>query len=211
MSNVQMKKNEKGFTLVELLATVVLLAIILTLGTYSITTIIKNTKEKNYNLLVKNIESAVLLYYEECKYAASDDIVCSEDNTVSLGDLVKYGYLKGNGKKNDQYSIVNPKDNTDISSCRIGFSMSGSDLSLTELSSEDFCKILSKSLPSRSGLIINPSGKSGIIINPSRSSRLELSSGIIEREDDIVSPVEPNPEIDDHPIITPVIPRQETS
>ena len=47
--------NNKGFTLVELIATIVVLALVMGLASYSIVGIIKRSKEKNYELLVTNI------------------------------------------------------------------------------------------------------------------------------------------------------------
>ena len=44
------KMNNGGFTLVELLATIVLLALVIGIASYSINAIIKNSQEKNYQL-----------------------------------------------------------------------------------------------------------------------------------------------------------------
>ena len=43
-------KNNLGFTLVELIATIVILALVMGISTYSISAIINNAKEKNYEL-----------------------------------------------------------------------------------------------------------------------------------------------------------------
>ena len=40
--------NKKGFTLVELLATLIVLALVMSLGTYSISSIIENSKENTH-------------------------------------------------------------------------------------------------------------------------------------------------------------------
>ena len=124
-------RNNKGFTLVELIATIVVLAIVAGIGTISITSIIRKSKEENYNLLLKNINSAAESYYQECKYNKSDAIECikyDENNgyVVSLGNLVTYGFLKGNAKdSNDEYTIVDPSDNDkSIVNCKISIEYS---------------------------------------------------------------------------------------
>lgn len=112
------KLNKKGFTLVELIATIVVLALVVSISAYAITNIINSAKEKNYELLIKNIKDASETYYQECKYS---DITCND--TVTLQELVNYGYLKGNGTEDNKMEIVNPKvnpkDNNDIGECSI--------------------------------------------------------------------------------------------
>ena len=136
-----MKISNRGFTLVELLAAIVLLAIIASVGTYSITNIIKASKQKNYQLLIKNIKSAAEVYYDECKYTDKEKVVfdlntyASTRNKchtfiyagyngfiITLGDLVTNGYLTGNSKEGEDgdYTIVNPNTNESISECYIG-------------------------------------------------------------------------------------------
>ena len=115
--------NNKGFTLVELLATLVILALVMSIGTVSIIAIVNNAKAKNYDLLVKNIKDAAELYYQECRYSNNSGISCvttGESYQISLGDLVTYGYLKGNSKDdNSAYSLVNPNDKETITACII--------------------------------------------------------------------------------------------
>ena len=48
--------DSKGFTLIELIATLVVLTLVMGLGAYSITGIIKSSKEKDYELLIKEIK-----------------------------------------------------------------------------------------------------------------------------------------------------------
>lgn len=120
--------NNKGFTLVELIAAIVLLSLVVGITSYSIIGIINRNKEENYNLLIKNINSAAETYYQECRYSNNDMINCNkienDEYKISLGDLVNYGFLKGNEKikegiDKDKYTIVNPLDNTNISNCEI--------------------------------------------------------------------------------------------
>jgi len=114
------KLDNKGFTLVELLATVILLSIIVVIAGISITTIIKNSKEKDYQLLVKEIKNAVELYYQECKFVNNN---CS--NEIKLGFLVDNGYLKGNSVDIDDESIlINPNTEVNISNCSIKYAYS---------------------------------------------------------------------------------------
>ena len=125
--------NRKGFTLVELLATLVVLAIVMSIGTYSIINIINNSKEKTYELLISHIKDSSEVYYQECKFSKETiikmfngdkdaaNIFC--DNNITIGELVEYGYLKGNSTdSNKKYTIVNPKDNNNISNCEIKIS-----------------------------------------------------------------------------------------
>lgn len=121
--------NNKGFTLVELLATIVVLAMVISIGTYAITGIINNAKEKNYQLLITNIKDGAEVYYQECKYsskvATNSGIECKKvagtnKYEADLGTLVKYGYIKGNDTDNNKkFTISNPKDDKNISTCKI--------------------------------------------------------------------------------------------
>ncbi len=116
-------KNNLGFTLVELIATIVILALVMGISTYSISAIINNAKEKNYELLINNIKDAAETYYQECKYNEYTNdmgITCSSDSITTLGDLVMYGYLKSNDPdSSSSQKIVNPKNDEDITTCQI--------------------------------------------------------------------------------------------
>ena len=113
------KLNKKGFTLVELIATIVVLALVVSISAYAITNIINSAKAKNYELLIKNIKDASETYYQECKYKYSNNSGITCNDNVTLQELVNYGYLKGNGTKDDKMEIVNPKNNKNIGACSI--------------------------------------------------------------------------------------------
>ena len=127
------KKNKKGFTLIELLATIVILTVVMSIGAYSVVNIIKHAQAKNYDLLIDNIMSGAEAYFQECEYVIDGDselandtgISCDKTNdyyNITLGELVQYGYIKGNGTdNNNKFTIVNPKlkDGNNISHCDI--------------------------------------------------------------------------------------------
>lgn len=135
--------NNKGFTLIELIVTIILLAMILSIGAYSIISIVKDSREKNYNTLIKSVKSAVESYAIECKYShdAGDDdnITCS--NQITLGDLVKYGFLSGNSKNetNQNYTIVNPKDNISIANCTISYTNTNGKITISAVNPTGSC------------------------------------------------------------------------
>ena len=119
--------NRKGFTLVELLATLSILAIVVVIGGVAISKTIKNTKEKNYQALVANIKNGAELYYQECNYGEpTEGIICS--SSINLKKLVSYGYITSNtgsekcvGNSGSAVSCVlkNPKDNKNLDNCAI--------------------------------------------------------------------------------------------
>ena len=134
----RMKKiDNKGFTLVELIATIVLLSLVMGIGAFSITQIINNAKDKDYKLLIENINNAVELYYQECKFVNDN---C--DTTITLGFLVNNGYLKGNSKitegaNKDKMTLVNPKTDENISGCSIKYEYKDGKIVISAITSEN--------------------------------------------------------------------------
>lgn len=133
-----MKKiDNKGFTLVELIATIVLLSLVMGIGAFAITKIINNAKEKDYQLLIENINNAVELYYQECKFV---DDNCQ--TPITLGFLVNNGYLKGNSKitegtDKDKMTIVNPNNDKNISDCWIKYEYKNGKIVISAITSEN--------------------------------------------------------------------------
>ena len=124
------KLDNKGFTLVELIATLVVIAMISTIAGISIKAVMDSSNENNYNLLIENINNAVDEYYIECMSYGNDydSITCpSVDGSgwykIQLSSLVTYGFLSSNGDNND---IVNPlQDNASIGACWIKYKYEG--------------------------------------------------------------------------------------
>lgn len=132
------KLDNKGFTLVELIATIVILVLVMSIGSYSIISVINSSKNENYNFLINEIKNASEIYYHECKYTKSDDMDC--DGTINLGYLVSYGYLKGNSSDStDKYTLVNPKDDVNISNCQIRITYASGKVNVESLGSGGSC------------------------------------------------------------------------
>lgn len=111
-----MKKNNKGFTLTELLAIIVLLAIITVLAAPSMTKLIKREEDETQNILNTKIENAAKLY--AAKYYAND-IIKGNQISFTLDDLEKDGLLRlkdneCNGFTNENI-LINPSGEYDYS------------------------------------------------------------------------------------------------
>ncbi len=101
-------KNKKGFTLVELLAVVVILGLIILVTIPAVNRFILNSKEKAFSFAQESMETAAKNYLTECeRYVYGEDNeelrYCEgittpkkdkETATISLSDLIKNGYLE---------------------------------------------------------------------------------------------------------------------
>lgn len=155
--------NNKGFTLVELIATILILALVMSIASYSIINVIRNAKQKNYDLLIDHIKEGAELYYQECRYANNSGISCNQIDggyEITLGELVTYGYLKGN-KGDNRTKLINPLNDDDISACEITVVYSEGYLIISNNSSLESCPnnysgIEVEFKPSDYGNILNP-------------------------------------------------------
>lgn len=86
-------KKEKGFTLVELMATIVVLAIIIAIAMPLFFNIQKNIIKKNCENKVKLIETAAVKYRED-----------TNSETMYVDDLIKNGYLDADDEKGNIYN-----------------------------------------------------------------------------------------------------------
>lgn len=80
--------NKKGFTLVEVLVTIVLISIISTIATISYSSILKQQNQKINEHTVKKIEDAALVYCTKnnCTSVTVEQLV--KDNLLSKSNLV---------------------------------------------------------------------------------------------------------------------------
>lgn len=121
-----MKLNNKGFTLIEVIAVVVILTVIGAIMMPTVGKLIEDNKEDNYEAMKQSILSAAKIYISDNKYELSIGSSCTSNTgtkTVSgtsvgvssegklyITTLVNSGDLKANGNG----EIINPKNNTKL-------------------------------------------------------------------------------------------------
>ena len=97
--------NNKGFTLIELIATIALLAIISTISVVSINHVITESKVSDCDSLLKNIEVATKDYFSDNRYNLGElsgykELDDENKYSINAGVLISGKYLSGN--------LVNP-------------------------------------------------------------------------------------------------------
>ena len=138
--------NNKGFTLVEVLAVIVIIAILGLIAVPSVLSIINTGRNSSYDIMVGSIKTAASEMYQDIEYFDSkiynynnsgkiDDelIEISDDGEIefNLQTLVNNGYLTGTNNEDvsdacdgtltncNKKIIVEPKNNNDIGLCKI--------------------------------------------------------------------------------------------
>lgn len=95
-------KNKKGFTLVELIALLGVIAIMLLLAAPSLVNQIETTRESNYKNFVSDLCLAAESYLNHSDVEGSTDLEAKGDSIeISVEDLIASGYVKNN--------LTNPK------------------------------------------------------------------------------------------------------
>jgi type IV pilus assembly protein PilA len=112
-------KNNKGFTLVELMAVIVILAIIVSIAVPSSIAISNKIKTKMYNTKVDMIIDAAKLYGQD-----NSSVVSSENNPcqnpVTVKTLMDNGYIKKDDTDEKGNAIVqNPKDKSSMNNVKV--------------------------------------------------------------------------------------------
>ena len=127
-----MKKNNKGFTLVELLTTIVLISLLIGIGIPGVMKISERMKARNYKVKVDLIEQAGTLWGQDNKTLLQTDN-CDLDNNLNTGtegkeykchlikinDLIIEDYLEADGNNKDEsentgYEYIDPITNDNI-------------------------------------------------------------------------------------------------
>ena len=142
-----MRLNNKGFTLVEVLAVVVILAIIGGIAVNGVLSSINKSKEASYNLMRKDVFVASQTMYEEISFgneifqytidgSIGENVSISDGEIVTnLQTLISNGFLsgtenscKGNtGCNKNNRIIINPITGEDIGDCNIIIKKSSGD------------------------------------------------------------------------------------
>ena len=141
------KLNNKGFTLIEVLAVIAIIAVLGLIAVPNVLSSISTSKESSYKVIVDNIKTASVTLFEEVENNGSIDGAIKSNNTISttLQVLVDNGFLSGTNKDNGHgKKIVNPKDNKDMGNCSITITKVVSDnykvtYEVTSNSSDAFC------------------------------------------------------------------------
>ena len=98
-------RNKKGFTLVEILVSIGLLALLGSVIAISLNRVFKDNNIKNYNEYVEKIKSSAMLYVNNT-VDIINDLNDSSFKIITIGNLIDNGYLKDN--------IINPDTNKKI-------------------------------------------------------------------------------------------------
>ena len=138
-----MKIDNKGFTLVEVLAVVVIIGVLGGLTARGVLSSINTGKEASYKLMINSIVTASQTLYEELEYGGStiwsykysDDqkAITKEDSKVTIDNnnintnlqtLVSNGFLSGSSGFTDKDEagnkyLIDPKSKKNIGNCEI--------------------------------------------------------------------------------------------
>lgn len=140
------KLNNKGFTLIEVLAVIAIIAILGLIAVPGVLNSINNGKKSSYNIMISNIKTASQTLFEEVNYTNTElyqynsngiksttkvktEKVYNNKNDSSIAQiqtnlqtLVSNGYLKGTTKEENNEKIlllINPINNENIGFCKI--------------------------------------------------------------------------------------------
>ena len=123
MDDKNMKnKNRKGFTLIEVLAVVVIIGVIASIAFAVYFNTIDKSKSKSVNLALNNIKSAAELYVKESfngvVWNKSDDEGSDEYSCVTISELINAGYFKERFYEDKLYENLKLTDKSFVSVVR---------------------------------------------------------------------------------------------
>ena len=86
--------KNKGFSLIEMLAVVIILGVLSVIIVPSIFTMIKNSKEKEYKNIIENIENSAIFYATTNRETIEEEFENNVYYEITLNDLVASGLIK---------------------------------------------------------------------------------------------------------------------
>lgn len=104
--------KKKGFTLVELLAVIILLGLLTFVVIPSVIGFIKEAKEKSYQQQLSNLKESAIRYVSD-HTDIIDEIEKNGKYNISVNDLITNGYVR----KTKDGKIYNPINKEEINGC----------------------------------------------------------------------------------------------
>lgn len=104
--------KKKGFTLVELLAVIILLGLLTFVVVPSVIGFIKEAKEKSYQQQLSNLKESAIRYVSD-HTDVIDEIEKDGKYSISVNDLITNGYVR----KTKDGKIYNPINKEEINGC----------------------------------------------------------------------------------------------
>ena len=106
--------NKKGYTLIEIIVVIALLAAVGTFGAIGLSKVISNTKNQRYNDMIEDIKAAGNTYFT--LYSDKDGYEYLKDNLYNSGRVVISISTLQEALLVDQ-NLKNPKNNQDVNGC----------------------------------------------------------------------------------------------
>ena len=152
--------NKKGFTLVELLAVICILAIIVAIAIPTYSKIMESVQNKQYQNKISYIKTAALKYADDTNYSV-----------FFVDDLVKNGYIEPDYNN----SIIDNRDNKTIMNCYM--------ITITETLEQNYATIEEKSYSETDGTTCNinvlNSNNRAISIQIENNSGLNITDSLV--------------------------------
>lgn len=155
-----MKLNSKGFTLVELLAVIVIIAILGIIAIPGVMSNINDSRDASYNIMISNIVTASQSLYEEIEYNGSKlykydnngkkEIIITKSSSkieINLQTLVSNGFISGSNNdctgddcdNKNKKILLNPKTKKDIGYCKIIIYKNGNEYKVDNIDIDSTC------------------------------------------------------------------------
>ena len=127
------KKKSEGFTLIEVLAVVVILSVISVIGVSTYLSTINNSKQASFEVAINNVKSAAELFSKEQNNKIKWLTLGGDENEyacVTVLDLINFGYFKSDFFEKDIYKESNITNNSYIQLTKNGVNSAITEINL---------------------------------------------------------------------------------